>query len=191
MNFLRFEADEISGMDQLRDQFPVVPDDPTDDPLYGQVGKRALDYNRYPARVEEDAFIKAVSSGDVETEFVDEFTGLPAKLQKGLAPVDPEDVAEIELNPALEARIHAIAAKVADSLQHSLGKAMRSQPSSRFEQQPLQKRAFKAAPSFGECTCAAEGRKCLACREKNVSRIVENGNSRIIFWENGETYETV
>jgi len=184
MNSLRFEADELSGMSDLRGQFPVIPDDPTDDPLFAYGLGKARDHNRLPARVMEDAFVKAVSTGDVV--ITDEFTGLPLKLEK-VSAAEPEDV-EIELSPALEARLRTITNNIVVGLSKSLARAMPTPaPASAA---PLRK-AFKRVPLFDECTCAAEGRKCKACREKNVLKIEEKGNARTIFWEGGETFETV
>jgi hypothetical protein len=75
---LMFEADAISGMDDLCDQFPVIPDLPMDDPFFA-FDKKARDHNRLPVRALNDSFIKEVSTGDVE--IVDEFTGQPLTLQ--------------------------------------------------------------------------------------------------------------
>lgn len=194
MNFLRFEADEISGMNQLCETVPMVPDDPTDDPLFSFGLGKAKDCNRRPVQVMEKSWVNNVITGDVVVENLHPVTGLPVVLAKGPTPIDPADRDEIEISSALQARIQAIAAKVADSLQLSLGKAVRSAPyKTSFSPGVLQKRAsaFKAAPSFDECTCAAEGRKCLACREKNVLRVVESGGMRTTYWEGGESYEAI
>lgn len=181
MNSLQFEADILSGLDDLREQFPTAPDLAFDDPLFA-FDKKAKDHNRFPARVLNDAFIKDVSTGDVE--IVDEFTGQPATMQKAAPVASEEDEEPVALSPALLAEIEKISgfnAKagwrlVAPSLSRAVAK---------------QAKTFKVAPSFGACTCAEEGRKCLTCREKNVSRVVENGSGRTIYWEGGETYESV
>jgi len=188
MRTLNFEADIVSGMDELREQFPVIPDDPTDDPLYSYGLDKARDHNRLPVRVMENDWLSKVVTGGVVVENVHPVTGLPAKLQKHV-PIDPEDV---ELSPELTSRLNSIVDGITIAasgfVQSRLARMTRAQPPAKVMPISLQKR-FKAAPSFGACTCEEEGRKCCACREKNVSRIVESGNGRTIYWEGGETYE--
>ena len=75
---LMFEADAISGMDDLREQFPAVPALPMDDPLYSYGLDKARDNNRLPARILDDSFIKAVSGAD---DVVDD-CGFPVLMQK-------------------------------------------------------------------------------------------------------------
>ncbi|HKM48575.1 MAG TPA: hypothetical protein VJX69_13365 [Terriglobales bacterium] len=186
MNSSRFEADVLSGMDDLREQVSVVPDDPTDDPLFSYSLGKARDHNRFPARVMEADFIKAVSTGEVQVENVDPITGLPVKLEKISA------AESFELSPEFEARLNSIVDGISTAatriFQSRIAK-MQTQPAP-ASAAPLRK-AFKRVPLFDECTCAEEGRKCKACREKNVLRIEDRGNARIIHWEGGSTFETV
>lgn len=173
---LNFEADVISGMDDLRDQLPpTVSDLPMDDPLFA-FDKKAKNFNRYPARIQENDWISKVVTGNVV--ITDEFTGEPATMEKYLAsPIDPADRDEIEISPALEARIQMIAAKVADGLQHSLGKATRS----------LAKRASSAFCSNPDLADADPhfdaGRKILSVERR--------GKAKITKFEGGERWEIV
>ena len=162
---------------------PRRPRDATDAPLFA-FDKKARDSNRLPARVLEKDWIRKVSTGNVQ--IVDDF-GNPATLQKDV-PVEIDDDEPVELSKELLAEIEKISGYNARAAWSSVRRSL-----TKSVAQPLAKRAntFKAAPSFGACTCAEEGRKCLACREKNVSRVVEQGNGRTIYWENGETYEPI
>ncbi len=174
---LMFEADAISGMDDLRAQLaPTVPALPFDEPLYA-FDKKARDCNRLPARIMEDSWISKVATGNVV--IVDEFTGEPAKLQKH---VSAEPKPEIELSDALQARIRVIADNATAGLTKFFARSL-----AKVTPQALAKRVSRtfcgdadladADPNFDQ------GRKVLSVERR--------GKAKITKFVGGERWEIV
>jgi hypothetical protein len=173
MNSLSFEADILSGMDQLREQFPIAPDLALDDPLYA-FDKKAKDCNRLPARVLNDA-LKTELCGE-PNEY-----GQPAALEKSI-PVEPDDddYAELEWSPELQAEILKISGYnaraawplVRQSLTKTTAQSMTKRASSAFcGQQEL----LGLDPHFDE--------------KRKVLSVERRGKAKITKFEGGERWE--
>ncbi|MGA7137936.1 MAG: hypothetical protein WBZ14_09720 [Terriglobales bacterium] len=176
MNALTFEADILSGMDQLREQFPIAPALALDDPLF-EFDKKAKDCNRLPVRVMEDAFTTAVVG---EQRTADDY-GLP--LRKDV-PVEEDDNSEpVELSPELIAQIEKISGYNARAawplVRHSLTKTTA---------QPMAKRASSNA------FCGHNellGLDPHFDKVRKVLSVERRGKALITKFEGGERWEIV
>ena len=172
MNSLEFEANIIAGMDDLRDQFPIVPALPMDDPLFAYGLGKAQDCNRLPARVLSDA-LKAELCGPQRTA---ENYGLPMHKTT----VEDEDE-PVKLPAELQTFIRTVAGEYSEIVWPSVQRSL-----TKTTAQPLAKRAgaFCGHSELGALDPNFdEGRKVLSVERR--------GKAKITKFEGGERWEIV